>query len=473
MNHTPEHIDDIFRKRLHDAAPPPPAFVWDNVERELRKRRRRFFFWIFSLGMVGIGLLGSWLAFTGGGERQLSLARPEQETNMIRPEVVSEGPAAALTVHEQLPSKDGGEKILAEPVFAKQVNHTTTTTKRAGTPRPLVSVTPLPFQAAQLKLDAGTELVTETSPQSLEINPQKTISLGDGTQAGFNLNMLPVNSSAPLQPGTAMVKAGASLHQLWPVTLKSHASKSKAKKAVKNCYDFTKQPSAWLVEAYAGPSLAQRELVTSPDNRPYLNKRLSSEHRDLAFNAGVRASLMLKGNFLLRTGVQYDQMTEVFEYVDPDWVKTSVVYFTQNGVTTVDTIVEYGEKYQKTYNRFGLLDIPVLVGIELRKGRSGFNINAGMSFNVMFWKRGAILSPDSGAPEWFTPGKGTLEVFRPKAGLSASASIQWFYHLKPRLRVFVEPYFKKVLRPVTVSSHPVEQRYGIGGLRLGVTKILN
>jgi hypothetical protein len=223
-----------------------------------------------------------------------------------------------------------------------------------------------------------------------------------------------------------------------------------------------------------GPSLAQRELISSPDNRPYLTRRLGTERRDLAYNVGLRAALMIKGNFLIRTGLHYDQITEIFEYIDPSYVKYLVEIVNQNGVSTIDTVgVEYGEKYQKTFNRLGMLDIPLMAGVELRNGRSGFSIHAGMSFNVLFWKRGAILSPDTGIPASFTPNSGNLAVFRPRTGVSANASVQWFYHLTPRVRLFVEPYFKKVLRPVSLQAYPVQQRYGIGGLRFGCTKILN
>lgn len=286
--------------------------------------------------------------------------------------------------------------------------------------------------------------------------------------------MLPQYQKRPVLRFEGVSLTTASLRQTWPEVLKPQTTKAKAKKAVKNCYDFSRQPSAWIIDAHVGPSLSQRELTANPDDKPYLIKRLNTERRDLAFNAGVRATLMLKGNFLLRTGVEYNQMTEVFEFIDPDYVKYHVEITTQNGMTTIDTVgVDYGERYQKTYNRFGMLDIPFAAGVELRKGRSGFNINAGLSFNMLFWKRGAILSPGTGEPAWFTPKDGTLEVFRPRTGLSATASIQWFYHVTPRMRVFVEPYYKKIMRPVTLDSHPVEQRYGIGGLRLGMSKILN
>lgn len=70
MERTPKKIDDILRERLYDAAPPPPAFVWDNVERELRKRNnRKLFFWLFSVGIACAGVLGLWLVNETGLEQ--------------------------------------------------------------------------------------------------------------------------------------------------------------------------------------------------------------------------------------------------------------------------------------------------------------------------------------------------------------------------------------------------------------------
>lgn len=475
MERTPKHIDDIFRERLQEAAPPPPTFVWENVERELRKGRRNRFIWIFALGVAGLAMLGMWL---------VGSLTNVQDTTVIHTAKTLPSPLTSSLV----PTPPEGTEA---PQYSNDDNAIKTSNpgippsiqkNRSTTPGAIKAVTSgsLP-STVSTKSTLGQNIKPEDHRAKSTADPQlsstqRNISPSGQAKVWTSLTMLPLPqrlaalSSIPAIPGSDLLK------EAWPVAPIAPVAKAKAKKSVKNCYDFARQPSAWLIEGYFGPSLAQRELVASPDDRPYLNKRLKTEKRSLAYNAGLRASLMIKGNLLLRTGLHYDQMTEVFEYIDPAFVRTIVgnVYDPVTGQTTLDTIaVEYGEKYQKTYNRFGMLDIPVMAGVELRKGRSGFNINAGISFNLMFRKRGAILSPQSGEPAWFTPENGTLEVFKPRAGLSATASAQWFYHLKPRLRVFVEPYFKKVLHPVTLRSHPVEQRYGIAGLRFGLTKILD
>jgi hypothetical protein len=234
-----------------------------------------------------------------------------------------------------------------------------------------------------------------------------------------------------------------------------------------------------MLDVYAGPSFSKQTLeAVDSDFDDYAQMRRSTEESDWAFNAGLRGSLLLGRHFLVRSGLHYEQMTEVFEYADPNYIKY-LIEVTQilegnEWVTIIDTVgVEYGENYTKTYNRYGLLDIPLEMGGEIRSGRFGLSINAGVSFNVLFWKRGTILSP-AGQPTPFTPGEtGATEVFRPRTGLSAGASGQIFFHLQPRLRVFAEPYYRKILKPVTLDDQPVEQRYSNWGIKIGMTKILD
>ncbi len=469
MERTHKNIDQLLRERLYDAAPPPPAFVWDNVEQALQKRKRRkLIYWLFFSVLASAGIVGAWLVDAGRLQRFATGIGTEQAIAQNQAESSQSSAAISLKASNNIGSPTNNPV----PENAEQLD------SADGSLQPSSVKTPasLPFSQAAFMAKKGATNLTpppltpnETTPATPEAKPQKTDFEGVRPIAGFS--RLPQHQEL----SAVQFNAGAMpTNTLGQTLLGALKTKAISKKAVKNCYDFGKQPSAWIIDAYVGPSLAQREMTARPDDKPYLNKRLGTETRDLAFNAGARATLMLKGNFLLQTGIQYEQMTEVFEFIDPDYVRYHVEITTQNGVTTIDTVgVDYGEKYQKTYNRFGMLDIPFAAGIELRKGRSGFNINAGVSFNMLFWKRGAIIAPNTGEPAWFTPQSGTLDVFRTRTGLSASASVQWFHHVSPRLRVFVEPYYKKILRPVTLNEHPVEQRYGLGGIRFGMSKILN
>jgi hypothetical protein len=453
MKSTPEHIDPIFRKKLQNISTPPPAVVWGNIEHELQKRNRRVFWWYFSFVAAGVGMVAMWFLLAVDHPGEAAIQPDLVQTQPLSVAAVEGKPQPAVLTQ---PKANFSDNKIAENKKLLPVENLSVTSKQTANAAEVIVANLATVSATVPTPDKPRDASTAAIPPLLPVQSAMGFAAFEPVGRPLRSPMRYLHVLA-VSPSSCMVENNLLV----------------AKKPIGHCYDFSKQPTAWLLEAYFGPSLAQRELTSSPDNRPYLVSRLRTERRDLAYNVGLRAALMIKGNFMIRTGLHYDHLTELFEYIDPSYVKYLVEIVNLNGVSTIDTVgVEYGEKYQKTYNRLGMLDIPVMAGVELRNGRSGFNIHAGMSFNVLFWKRGAILAPDTGVPERFAP-NGTLSVFRPRTGVSATASVQWFYYLEPRTRFFVEPYFKKVLRPVSVTGFPVQQRYGIGGVRFGCTKILN
>lgn len=55
----PEDIDKLFRERLADHAPTPPAFVWAEIEAEIQPRRRRPVLWLAAAAVALLALLGA------------------------------------------------------------------------------------------------------------------------------------------------------------------------------------------------------------------------------------------------------------------------------------------------------------------------------------------------------------------------------------------------------------------------------
>jgi hypothetical protein len=486
-------IDKLLRQRLYDAEVPPPAFVWPNVEQALRKKRRRFLFWIFSsLGTAGLAFgAWFWLNHTTTSNR-ISVLNNQPQTVLAPDETINSavsGSTAAVQVKEnpEIVTPEGQNAVRAElPALNTRthLNTTQTSSHRIVSPNQntakqghsIVSDVKSPTLTASESdnskiisgaADLETSQAKGAENQEVVVSELPYSSLSEPTRQ-LSLNTLPI-AFKPLLFGSKLSQPNGV-----PFKIIRH------KKANKLCYDFGKHPNVWMVDAYVGPSFAFKELSTNnPEFQHYLERRRDTERRDWAFNAGIRGTLMLEQHFMLRFGLHYDQMTEVFELIDPNSIIVDVQYTTTfdangNPISVADTTgVRYGENYFKSYNRFGMLDIPLQLGVELRKGRMGFNINAGLSFNIWFWKQGAYLNP-AGNPRYFTPGaKNTTEIFRTRTGLSAIGSVQWFYHLQPKLRIFAEPYFRQIVQPVNLKTHPVGQRYGVGGIRFGVTKILD
>lgn len=455
MKQEKNHIDEQFHLRLYGAEVAPPAFVWPEIERELRKRRRRVvFFWLFGLALTGAG---TWAMLTGRGEQAAGshTTGAGQPTENTLKKGADEQHAATGEQTRRVSAELSDKPAAQTPVAHTSGYHTKNIRRQTA---PVVQ----PLSVPTASVSAGQQKTA--LPDGSVKDPEQAADRARSAMPGFSL--LDPSAAEPLV-------SHRSPEWLQPKRF------VRKKKDSRFCYDFTQHPTVWLVDVYAGPSFAGREIESNiPAYDAYRQQRLDTEQKDFAFNAGVRGSLLFGRHFLLRSGLHYEQMTEVFEYADPNYVKylVEITHTTIDGkpVTLIDTVgVEYGENYVKTYNRYRMLDIPVEGGLELRRGRFGLSLNGGISLNVFFWKRGTILSP-GGKPLPFTPGeKGAADVFRARTGLSLTGSAQVFFHIKPRLRVFAEPYFRQVLKPVTLDDQPVEQRYRMGGIKIGLTRILD
>jgi hypothetical protein len=497
MEH-PNHIDDLLRQRLYDAEVAPPAFVWPEVERALRKRRRRFLFFFFTTGGLAMALAAGWfyrvhngaiaalqpaLVSESGAARQ---GMPTASVTAVETPTAQEIPTASVTsaaTPATTHTSGGSPTLNTKTTLTGREEARNVTPKSAGLAHPkAASLPPVAREATQATLAR----IASSNVQSDPEQPVAGASVAEAIPAppaarasepGMKKSALPMLGLNTLPATVQLISASKNGTGRLPVVMQVKKF-GQYKKQPKVCYDFERHPNVWFIDVYGGPSFASKEMKTDNTdvNQNYLKQRLATEKKDWAFNTGLRGTLLFNQHYMLRAGVQYEQMTEVFQLTKPNTITVDIErrWDPAVGVWVEDTIgVRFGEKFYKIYNRFGMLDIPVQVGVEMRNGRSGFSINGGFTVNVLFWKRGAI-DTDNAVPRYFTPGSpNSYEIFKASTGISATCSVQWFYHIQPSLRIFAEPYFRQILQPVTVPGYPIGQRYGIGGIRLGVTKILD
>lgn len=461
------NIDHLLNQRLHDAEVPPPPFVWPNVERAIRRRKRRFFLWFLAAGLAGAGIWAVWSRpFTTNDTTQApgQPARAIQPAKETPPQADIPALPAKARTQQQPTTVNPWSPVAAAPGTREAPTETTTHQgiRKNAQLQDAANLLPVPAP--------GRGTTNSDAADRLSVTPKEP----DAATTATPSDLLIQNNALNLLPHP-LAALGTPFRK--PEMPAVHPRVNK-KKTTKKCYDFHTNRQAWLIDAYAGPSLVRKSLESgNPEYKDYIADRLQTEQREIAFNAGVRASYLFAENFVIRTGLHYDQFTEKFEYIDPNYIKYTVEIKQElvNGqwTTVMDTIkVEYGANYVKTYNRFGLLDIPLQAALELRNGPTGISLNLGGSVNILFWKRGNILDL-SGKPTEFTPDKHQFDVFQPRVGLSLLGSIQWYYHVGPKTRLFAEPYYRHVLEPVTRPGYPVKQSYGIGGIRFGLTKILD
>lgn len=458
-------MDDLLRRRLYQAEVPPPAFVWPAVEATLRRRKRRLLvFWLLAIGTAASLALGLWWAFR---ERSKPAPASPAVAGLVllppKTEAVAGGSRSAGTQPQSF-AEQKASRYRTQPSIEPSP-------LRRGAPRQAADAAAAPGILLPQAASAG-----HSEPAMADTAPKETPAME--MPATENAVFAPNTPRPALQflPSANLDPLGQTrlISNLKPIAL----APIKPKKMPRKCYDFHSNRQAWLVDAYLGPSWTNQRLRPNDlELDDYIHDRQRTERPDWGFNAGVRASYLFGGNFLVRTGLHYDQYMEQFEHIDPNFIQYNIVITQKliNGqwVSVTDTVgVRYGTDYLKTYNRFALLDIPLQAALELRSGPTGVSLNLGGSINVLFHKRGSMLATN-GKPVSFTPADEQYDVFRTRVGLSLMGSIQWFYHLSPRTRVFVEPYFRHILKPITRPAYPVEQMQGVGGVRFGATHILN
>lgn len=233
------------------------------------------------------------------------------------------------------------------------------------------------------------------------------------------------------------------------------------------------------IDVYFGPDFGMRNFGSfSSDSttRNYLQKRKESTRFASAFSAGIRYTKVFNNGMSLRSGLNYSQINEKFQYLNPRDIRYILVITPRdiisggNVVTVYDTVryTQTGTREKTTYNRYRSIDIPLQLGYEFGNGRLHTNISAGAIVNLYSWHKGDVLD-SAYQPVSITTGKGSSAYgFKTNIGVGFLGSVSLYYKLTSRMHLLAEPYFRYNLQPMTRDNQNITQKYSTLGLRLGV-----
>lgn len=241
-----------------------------------------------------------------------------------------------------------------------------------------------------------------------------------------------------------------------------------------SCPNFSlRKPNRWYVDIWGSPDYVFRKIYSNPnkgESTNYANARDSVEKSWYGFSAGVRGSLVLESGVAIRAGVNYLQNNEVFDYKKPGEVRTVTITESvkqPNGTIQTVTRTEnhYGTYELKKYNRYRSVDLPIQLGYEFGGMPWSFSVNGGINFNLTSWRKAEILNPTL---QPFDASPNDANVFKSNIGTSLYASFAAYYDWKDYTQLFVEPYIRHFVSPITTTDYALEQRYTDAGLKLGV-----
>ena len=210
----------------------------------------------------------------------------------------------------------------------------------------------------------------------------------------------------------------------------------------------------------------------------YLDARNSTESANYSFSAGARVSFIMPSGFGAKTGFNYSQINEAFNYQDPEHQKTKTVivkeYVWENNVivdsmeTTTEVVVN-GELNVVSQNKYKVIDLPLLLTYEWGyRNRFYYSITGGPLFNISFRQQGKFLNPETLTPVDFSSDGGNYDAFNTNIGTSLYLSFALNYQLGNGADLFVEPNVRHQLNKATLNTYELNQKYTILGLGFGI-----
>jgi len=404
-------MDYIFRRKLYDYSDPPPMHLWDEIEAK-RSRGKVVPLWRSQSWLLWVVLiLGTSLAVT-------QFFRPDAPKSLDSFPVPVQLADAPLLAHPSpLLSADPDLGAAAPKTPVPQV-------KKKPRPEGVV-LQPLPAQPPNLSFPAH-RLSLPTASRVAQPLPPVDLT------GGFRRGALPVKPE---------------------------------------CVDFGPGKFRFFVDAGFSADLPLRNLEAKGDYASeYVASRNATETARFSYSGGLRVSLLTPWGLALRTGINYSQINERFDftYRGEETVTITTIYDAEGNIIGTDTLRSGGEQRVVSNNRLRMLDIPLLLGYEKRLGRWNLGANAGTYINLLFAAEGEFLSPEM-EPVPFSSGQAeSLPAFRNRIGLGLYGSIQVGYLLNPKLQLLFEPHFKYFPQPATIDQYEAEQRIANLGLFLGL-----
>lgn len=457
----PNELDRIIKGKLDGYASPTPTHLWDEIQarRSTRTRGRG----IFPFSWLTLLLLLSSVIILGVG---IAIAQSVWEDQ----------PLQAFFNTAEITPLDAQTSELALIEQAMISMPTTTSQSEAFKTATQGETTNLnSIFTEKIPTEQPAALVYTNEVKALPHKSEKSNQLEQISTIGENLvrNLSDSKTTSAFQEADALLKRN-SVSAFLPLETNGLAQVNRTRKMPtgSKCADFDAKGISWYLDLYGSPDLPIRTLVARElAFAEYAQERTATEKLSSAFSTGFRVGGVSAQGISLRTGLNYSQINEWFEYVNEDEIRVNIQHITDpdGNILYSDTSYQPGTRIVKTLNKYRILDIPVAVGYELELTNFVLSIHGGVLFNLLFEQKGTLLSPIDQQPISFAEANNQSgALFRNHLGLSLAGSFGLHYELNPRMRLLVEPNFRYYVRTFSNELNAINQSYFVTGMRLGL-----
>jgi hypothetical protein len=431
-------IDEVFRRKLEDHASEAPMHLWAKIDAKrnwkhklYNQLRLRWFPIVAGAGFVTLALIGLFnYNFSTNKDIQslpIYLESPKAEKSIP----VADTKAAIAETTNSIANKSNTEPSLEKKQLQAQI------------------VPAAIFPPHSNNYEENQDLINAN--QETNITENKAIAKTAEKQ------------SATKQAAYASLASLDLLNPTLEVDLEEGLFKNDPE-----CAKFSKGQIRIFAEILASPDFTFRQLdPKNPSDLEYAEFRAQTESPEYNFSTGLRFSAVSGFGLALRSGVNYSQISEKFEYINETEEVTTIIR-DMNG-NPIDTIVEMGTRYKTTYNKYRTLDIPILLGYEINYKKFTFALNGGAYLNLVFEQKGDFLSPLDYQPVNFSSNNpNAFPAFKDRLDIGWYGSLGIHYRITPRLQLLVEPHFKLYPKSFTQDNYIVDQKYFTTGVFFGI-----
>jgi hypothetical protein len=488
-------FDNFLKEKLQNHVSPVPGDMWQRIQTRKEKERRGGFWWSnyrsIGLAIVGVAIISALLIiqpFNSGNDEVSNEIRTKSNnalstTGTNNQQSKSSGEATTSKDRNQSLRNDGSLKQQNDPSLpTKQPSDRITDQDNQSTATTLNTAHAQVNNHYTKDLNHSNLIQPHTKSGSITSRSGKQFA-ADNFQPG-KTDFARETANAFQANNTENVEHVATINALeFLASKKAAANVFQLNKTVESLkgIKLTDCPSAfgnrksnWYVEGFVSPDYSVKRTSNTGGNEEYIKRKDSTESYNGAFTAGIRLSTTIGEHLLLKSGLQYSQINEKFNYrAENERRLTTVVTIRTiirgpgDTLTVRDTSIveQIGYRVKTTYNRYRSFDIPVILGYEWGNDEWRGSINAGVIFNIRSWQQGDMLDT-SYIPVAFD--KTSSPVFKHNIGLGLYAGAALIKPIGNRLDVFAEPYMRYNISSMTNSSSPFNQKFHIIGINFGI-----
>lgn len=236
--------------------------------------------------------------------------------------------------------------------------------------------------------------------------------------------------------------------------------------------------SQFSIGIVSGGFITERTLSSPIGDSLGINDwRDQTESMRVGFSSTILGTYSPKPFLSISTGLNYTQINEKFEFsgdfIQRDSVVNGVVAYQLN--LNQDSIPIYGDRVSEKifrhnkvyYNKYRMLDIPIIIGWNKRKNNFSLGLQAGVFVNLkmktsglIFQSSSSFLNLDTNQSDWF----------KSNVQLSYYFGLQLRYHFNDRWAIFTNPNFRIFPNSFSNGASNFVQKYNLSGLNIGMQR---